>query len=40
MAAGDRQGAADYFTKLLALAKNGDGTRPEIARAKAFLEQR
>lgn len=40
LAAGDRQSAADYFTKLLALSKNGDGTRPEIARAKAFLEQR
>ena len=40
VAAGDKQSAADYFTKLLALSKNADGARPEIARAKAFLEQR
>ena len=37
VAAGDRQVAADYFAKLLALSKNADGTRPEIARAQAFL---
>ncbi len=39
-AAGDRQKAADYFGKLLALSKNADGTRPEVARAKAYLAQR
>jgi hypothetical protein len=39
-AAGDRQKAADYFTKLVALTKNADSTRPELARAKAYLAQR
>jgi tetratricopeptide (TPR) repeat protein len=39
-AAGDRQKAADYFAKLVALAKNADSTRPELARAKAYLAQR
>lgn len=39
LAAGDEQSAADYFTRLLALSKNADGTRPEIARAKAFLSR-
>jgi tetratricopeptide (TPR) repeat protein len=36
-AAGDRQGAADYYGKLLALAKSGDGRRAELQRAQAFL---
>jgi tetratricopeptide (TPR) repeat protein len=39
-AAGDRQKAAEYFGKLAALSKNGDGTRPELARAKAHVAQR
>ena len=39
-AAGDRQKAVDYFTKLVALSKNADSTRPELARAKAYLAQR
>ena len=39
-AAGDRQKAADYYAKLLALAKNSDGSRPELARAKSYVAQR
>jgi len=39
-AAGDRQKAADYYAKLLALAKNSDGGRPELARAKSYVAQR
>lgn len=39
-ATGDRQKAADYFGKLIGLAKNADTTRPELARAKAYLAQR
>ena len=39
-AAGDKQKAAEYFGKLLELAKNADGTRPELARAKTYLAQR
>jgi tetratricopeptide (TPR) repeat protein len=39
-AAGERQKAADYFAKLIALAKNADTSRPELARARAFLAQR
>jgi tetratricopeptide (TPR) repeat protein len=39
-AAGDRQKAAEYYGKLLALAKNSDGNRPEVARAKSFIAQR
>jgi len=31
------QTAREYYTKLLDLAKPGDGTRPEIAQARAFL---
>ena len=38
-AAGERQKAAEYFRKLLALSKNADGTRPELARAKAYVAQ-
>jgi tetratricopeptide (TPR) repeat protein len=36
-AAGDRQKAAGYFEKVVALSKNADTTRPEFERAKAFL---
>ena len=39
-AAGDRQKAADYYGKLVALAKTSDGTRPELARAKSYMAQR
>jgi hypothetical protein len=39
-AAGDKQKAAEYYGKLLALAKNGDGARPELARAKSYVAQR
>jgi tetratricopeptide (TPR) repeat protein len=39
-AAGDRQKAADYFTKLVELSKNADTDRPEIREAKAFLAKK
>ena len=39
-AAGDRQKAADLYAKLVAMTKNADSTRPELARAKAYLAQR
>lgn len=39
-AAGDRQKAADYYAKLVAMSKNADTPRPELARAKAYLAQR
>jgi tetratricopeptide (TPR) repeat protein len=39
-AAGNRQKAADYFTKLVALSKNADTERPELALAKAFLAKK
>jgi len=39
-AAGNRQKAADYFAKLVALSKNADTARPELARAKTFLAQK
>jgi tetratricopeptide (TPR) repeat protein len=39
-AAGDRQKAAGYFEKLVALASKADTPRPELARAKAFLGRR
>lgn len=39
-AAGDRQKAVGYFEKVVALSKNADTARPELARAKAFLGQR
>ena len=39
-AAGDRTTAADYFTKLVALARNADTERPELGRARAFLANR
>jgi hypothetical protein len=35
--AGDRRTAADYFAKLVALSKNADTARPEIAHARAYL---
>lgn len=39
-AAGDRAKAADYFSRLLAMTRDGDGMRPELARARTFLAQR
>jgi tetratricopeptide (TPR) repeat protein len=39
-AAGERQKAQSYFTKLVELGRNADTTRPELARAKAYLAQR
>ena len=39
-AAGNRQKSADYFAKLVALSKNADTARPELARAQAFLAQK
>ncbi len=36
-AAGDRKTAALYYRKLIALTKNADTPRPEIAQAKAFV---
>jgi Tfp pilus assembly protein PilF len=39
-AAGNRQKAADYFAKLVALCKNADTERPELAYAKTFLAKK
>jgi tetratricopeptide (TPR) repeat protein len=39
-AAGDRAMSIEYFTKLMALAKNADTERTELARARAFLAER
>ena len=39
-AAGDRRKAADYYAKLMELAKKADSSRPEIARARAYVAQR
>lgn len=39
-AAGNRQKAQGYFAKLVDLTRNADTTRPELARAKAYLAQR
>jgi tetratricopeptide (TPR) repeat protein len=39
-AAGDRQKAAGYFKRFVALSGNADTVRPELARAKASLAQR
>jgi len=36
---GQRQRAAEYYRKLLALAKNADSARPEIAHAKTYVAQ-
>ena len=36
-AAGDKAAAAKYYKQLVALAAKGDGSRPEIARAKAVV---
>jgi tetratricopeptide (TPR) repeat protein len=39
-ALGDRQKAAEYFERTVALSENADSPRPEVARAKAFLGKR
>ena len=39
-AAGDKVAAAAYYKQLVALAAKGDGTRPEVARAKIALASR
>ena len=39
-AAGDRTKAANYYAKLIELAKNGGTQRPELAHARAYLAQR
>ena len=39
-AAGDREKAAGYFEKLIALSSKADTTRPEVAHAKAVLGRR
>jgi tetratricopeptide (TPR) repeat protein len=39
-AAGDRRKAADYYAKLMDLAKKADSQRPELARARAYVAQR
>jgi tetratricopeptide (TPR) repeat protein len=39
-AAGDKAAASKYFKQLTALAAKGDGTRPEVARAKVALASR
>ena len=38
--AGDRAKAAQYYAKLLELAKNSDAQRPELARARSYVAQR
>ena len=37
--AGKAATARDYYTRLLELARPGDGTRPEMARARAYLAE-
>lgn len=39
-AAGDRNKAADFYAKLMELTKKGDSSRPELARARAYVAQR
>jgi tetratricopeptide (TPR) repeat protein len=39
-AAGNRQKAADYYAKLVALSKNADADRPELREAKTFLSKK
>jgi tetratricopeptide (TPR) repeat protein len=38
-AMGERAKAAQYYAKLLELARGGDAARPELVRAKAFVAQ-
>jgi hypothetical protein len=39
-AAGDRPNAISYYSKVIELSKGGDGNRPEVQRAQAYLRQR
>jgi tetratricopeptide (TPR) repeat protein len=39
-AAGDRQQAADYYARLIALGKTGDGSRPELRHAQEYIARR
>ena len=39
-ASGDRRKAAEHYNKLMTLAKNTDSSRPELARARAYVAQR
>ena len=39
-ASGDRRKAADHYNRLMALAKNADSSRPELARARDYVAQR
>jgi len=39
-AVGNRPLASDYFAKLINLAKNAEGERPEVREAKAYLERK
>jgi tetratricopeptide (TPR) repeat protein len=39
-AAGDRRKAADYYARLMELTKKADSSRPELARARAYVAQR
>jgi tetratricopeptide (TPR) repeat protein len=39
-AAGDRQKAAAYFARLVALSRNADTARPELVQAEAYLAQK
>lgn len=39
-AAGDRKKAVDYYSKLIELAKKGDGTRPELTHARRYMDSR
>ncbi len=39
-ATGDRRKAADNYSRLMALAKNADSSRPELSRAREYLVQR
>lgn len=38
--AGDREKARTYYAKLVALTEKGDGSRPELRQARAYLAQR
>jgi Tfp pilus assembly protein PilF len=37
---GDKGKAREYYGKLIELTKKGDGNRPELVRAKAYVAQR
>ncbi|HEY7474649.1 MAG TPA: hypothetical protein VH679_06535 [Vicinamibacterales bacterium] len=39
-ASGDRVNAVGYYTKLIDLSKRGDGTRPEVQHAQAYVRER